>query len=106
MNMNVMNLLVIFWVFMFLYVCLESIKDIYIEGSFVVLIYLKFLFYCDKIRYKEKFALLFYLQWHVYILVMLNAISVYTFCIYVHSCKYMVCNDTVCVYYIPIPIVG
>lgn len=91
MNMNVMNLLVIFWVFMFLYVCLESIKDIYIEGSFVVLIYLKFLFY---------------LQWHVYILVMLNAISVYTFCIYVHSCKYMVCNDTVCVYYIPIPIVG
>lgn len=91
MNMNVMNLLVIFWVFMFLYVCLESIKDIYIEGSFVVLIYLKFLFY---------------LQRHVYILVMLNAISVYTFCIYVHSCKYMVCNDTVCVYYIPIPIVG
>lgn len=69
MNMNGMNLLVIF-LGVHIPVCLESNKDIYIEGSFVVLIYLKFLFY---------------LQWHVYILVMLNAISVY----FLYICTYL-----------------
>lgn len=44
MNMNGMNLLVIFWMYMFC-VSLKSIKGIYTEGSFVDLIYLKILFF-------------------------------------------------------------
>lgn len=69
--MNGMDLLVTFWVSVFLCVCLESVKSIYIEGSFVDFIYLKFLFVMACVYFYDAKC------------------NLYTFCTYVHICKYI-----------------
>lgn len=74
---------------MFLCVCLESVKCIYIESSFVDFIYLKFLFVMACVYFYDATCNLCMLFVYMYIFV-----------------NMLVCSDILCVYYIPISIVG
>lgn len=66
--------------------CLERVKSIYVEGSFVDFIYLKSLFVMACVYFYDAKC------------------NLYTFVYMYMFVNILVCNDIVCVYSMPVPL--